>query len=126
MAEPLPLETIQAEFSEESEAWVLKDSKSGKYLIIPHSSYPNRKPIHFFFNKEAAQDTLTEILDVNKKIRNEDVFPVQVKLLQTLREIASGKTNGDGFVVHPPNEVYEFLKSTSIKATDEEFGKFIN
>ena len=119
MAEPLSLEVIQSEFSEESEAWVLKDIKSGKYLIVPHPSYPNRKPIHFFFNKEAAQDILTEILDVNEKIGNEDVFPVQVKLLQTLREIASGKTNGNGFVVHPPNEVFEFLQSKNSEKTDE-------
>ena len=111
MAEPLTLEVIQSEFSEESGAWVLRDEKTGNYLIIPHPNYPNRNPIHFFLNKEAAQDVLTETLDVNKKIENQDILPVQVKLLQTLREIASGQTNGDGFVVHPPNEVYEFLKS---------------
>ncbi len=124
MAEPLSLEVIQSEFSEESEAWVLRDVKSGKYLIIPHPNYLNRKPIHFFFNKEAAQDVLTEVLDVNDKMRNEDVFPVQVKLLQTLREIALGKTNGDGFVVHPPIEVYEFLESKKV-LNDEEFDEFI-
>lgn len=47
---------------------------------------------------------------MNDKMRDEDIFPTRVKLLQTLREIASGKTNGDGFVVHSPNEVFEFLK----------------
>jgi len=124
MAEPLSLEVIKSEFSEESEAWVLRD-ESGKYLIIPHPSYPNRKPIHFFFNKEAAQDVLTEILDVNEELRSEEVLPIQVKLLQTLREIASGKTNGDGFVVHPPNEVYKFPGSKNSGTIDEEFDKFI-
>ncbi len=83
MAEPLSLEVIQSEFSEESKAWGLRDIKSGKYLIIPHPNFPNRKPVHFFLNKEAAQDILTEILDVNDRIKNEDVFPVQVRLLQT-------------------------------------------
>ena len=53
---------------------------------------------------------LVEILDVNDKMRSEDIFPVKVKLLQTLQDIASGKTNGDGFVVHSPNEVIEFLQ----------------
>lgn len=110
MAEPLSLKTIESEFTEETEAWTLRDEKNLRYLIIPHPSYPNRHPIHFFFNQNAAQDILTEILDVNEKLRNEDIFPVKIKLLTTLREIASEKTNGDGFVVHSPNEVYEFLR----------------
>ncbi len=110
MIEPLSLDVIQSEFSEATEAWVLQDEKSGRYLIIPHPKYPKRKPIHFFFKKEAAQDVLIEVLDVNNKMKSEDIFPVKVKLLQTLHHIASGKTNGDGFVVHSPNEVIEFLK----------------
>lgn len=110
MAEPLSLQTIESEFTEDTEAWTLQDEKTGKFLIIPHSRYPNRHPIHFFFSKDRAQDVLTEILHVNEKLRIEDIFPVKVKLLKTLREIASGKTNGDGFGVHSPNEVYEFLR----------------
>ena len=110
MTKPLSLEIIQSEFTEETEAWTLRDEKTLRYLIIPHPSYPNRQPIHFFLNQNAAQDILTEILDVNEKLRSENIFPVKVKLLATLREIASGKTNGDGFVVHSPNEVYEFLR----------------
>jgi len=110
MTKPLSLDVIQSEFSEATEAWVLQDEKSERYLIILHPKYPKRKPIHFFFTKEAAQDVLIEILDVNDKMKNEDIFPVKVKLLQTLHNIASGKTNGDGFIVHSPNEVIEFLQ----------------
>ncbi len=110
MAEPLSLEAIESEFSDQTEAWTLQDKPTEKYLIIPHPKYPGRHPIHFFFNRSAAEDVLTEILHVNHKMKGKDIFPVKVKLLQTLRDIASGKTNGDGFVVHPPNEVYEFLR----------------
>ena len=69
MAEPLLLETIESEFDEATEAWTLQDKQTGKYLIIPHRTYPNRHPIHFFFNEDAAQDVLTEILHVNDELR---------------------------------------------------------
>lgn len=62
MAEPLSLEVIQTEFSEDSEAWVLRDRKSGKYLIIPHPNYPNRKPIHFFSIKKLRKMSLPKFL----------------------------------------------------------------
>ena len=65
MTEPLSLDVIQSEFSEATEAQILQDEKSGRYLIIPHPKYPKRKPIHFFFTKEAAQDVLVETLDLN-------------------------------------------------------------
>lgn len=44
MTDPLSLDTIQSEFSEESEAWVLQDTKSKKYVTIPHPKYPGRNP----------------------------------------------------------------------------------
>lgn len=34
MAEPLSLETIESEFTEETEAWTLRDEKTRRYLII--------------------------------------------------------------------------------------------
>jgi hypothetical protein len=112
MTDPLSLETILAEFSEETEAWVLQDKKSKKYVSIPHSKYPGRNPIHFFLSKNDAESILTEILDVNWALRNRDIFPVNVNLLQAVRSIAADKTlgNADGFVVHPPNEVFEFIR----------------
>lgn len=33
MADPLSLETIVGEFTEDSEAWVLQDTQSKKYLV---------------------------------------------------------------------------------------------
>ncbi|MFZ2313713.1 MAG: hypothetical protein WAV82_13970 [Methylobacter sp.] len=112
MTDPLSLETILAEFSEDAKAWVLQEKKSQKYVTIPHPKYPGRNPIHFFLSKSDAESVLTEILDVNLALRNRDIFPVNVKLLQAIRGIVANKTqsNSDGFVVHPPNEVFEFVR----------------
>ncbi|MCI0614461.1 hypothetical protein L0244_15855 [bacterium] len=112
MTEPLSLDVILGEFSENAEAWVLQDEQSKEYLIIPHEKHPGRHPIHFFLKKEDAQDVLLEILEVNEKLKDKDIFPVKVNLLQALRGIATDKTPGhaDGFVVHSPNEVYEFIR----------------
>ena len=108
MTEPLSLDTILAEFNESSEAWVLQDKKSNKYVVIPHPKYPNRSPIHFFLSKADAEKVLAEIVEVNWSMKNRDIFPVSVKLLTALRGIAKDKTAG--FVVHSPNEVFDFIR----------------
>lgn len=111
MTDPLSLDIIQSEFNEESEAWVLQDTQSKKYVTIPHPKYPGRNPIHFFMSRNDAETVLQEILDVNLTLRNRNILPTKVKLLLACRSIAADKTadNADGFVVHPPNEVYEFI-----------------
>ncbi|MCG5517429.1 MULTISPECIES: hypothetical protein, partial [unclassified Ectothiorhodospira] len=112
MSDPLSLNVIESEFSENSEAWVLQDRQPEKYLTIPHPRYPGRHPIHFFLKKEDAQDVLQEIVEVNPDLADKEIYPVNVKLLQACRGIAANQDpgNADGFVVHPPNEVYEFLQ----------------
>lgn len=112
MTNPLSLDTIKSEFNEDAEAWVLQDTKSKKYVTIPHPKYPGRNPIHFFMSRDNAEAVLQEILDVNWALGNRNIIATKVKLLQACRSIAADKTpgNADGFVVHPPNEVYEFLR----------------
>ena len=117
MTEPYTLETILAEFSEDSEAWVLQEKSSGMYVTIPHPKYPGRNPIHFFMSEPDAQDVLLEILDVNPKLKKKEIYPVKVKLIQAIKGVASGANqlgNADGFVIHSPNEVYEFIKDRAI------------
>ena len=113
MTEPISLDVILSECSEDDDAWVLQDEGSRQYLTIPHPKYPGRDPIHFFLRKEDAQDVLQEVSDANEALRDEDTFPVKVKLKQALRGTAAGSGPGkaDGFVVHSPNEVYEFLRT---------------
>lgn len=113
MTEPLSLEAIQSVFSEDTEMWVLKEQSSGQYVAIPHPKYPGRRPLHFFMSRADAEAMLTEILDVNPGLRGKDIFPAKVKLLQAARSIAAKPVPGgiDSFVVHSPNEVYEFLRN---------------
>jgi hypothetical protein len=115
MTEPLSLDVILSEFSEDDQAWVLQDGTSKQYITIPHPRYPGRRPIHFFLSREDAERVLTEILDAKEELRDKDIFPIQVKLLLALRSVAADRTPGhaDGFVVHSPNEVYEFIRDQS-------------
>ena len=49
MTDPLSQETILAEFSEDTEVWVLQDEKSKKYVTIPHQKCLGGKPNSFLF-----------------------------------------------------------------------------
>ena len=112
MTQPLPLDTVLSEFSETSEAWVLQSTRSGKYLTIPDNRYPGRRPVRFFMSRLDADRMLAEVLKATPSLAAENIAPVSVKLLQALRSIAADATpgNADSFVVHSPNEVYEFIR----------------
>lgn len=109
MTEPLPLDTVLSEFSEESVAWVVQ-GRNGRYLVIPDPRYPGRRPLRFFMSEEDADRVLAEVLKANPGLIAQQVTPRSVKLLAALRGIAADRTpgNADSFVVHSPNEVYEF------------------
>ena len=111
MTEPLSIETILGEFKESDKAWVLRDVESGKYVIIPHPKYPDHSIINFFLNPAQANQVLEEIRKVNPKLRNRNIVSEEIKLLEACRSIAADETprNADSFVVHPYNEVWEFL-----------------
>jgi len=117
MTEPYSLSTILSEFAKNSDAWVLQEKATGLYVTIPHPKYPGRKPIHFFISESDAQDLLVELLDVNEKLEGREIYPVKVKLIPALKGIAAGADNpwnADSFVVHSPNEVFEFIGGNAI------------
>jgi hypothetical protein len=109
---PMSLDVILSEFSEEDDAWVLQDLASNKYIVLPDSRYPGRHPIRFFMTELDAKDLLDQILKVNEKLKGKNIVPVKVKLKTALRGIAAGDQRGmaDSYVVHSPNEVYEFIR----------------
>jgi len=112
VTEPLSLDVILAEFDSAYEAWVLRDPRSGMYVTIPHEKYPGRTIIHFFMSRQDAMDVLQAIArSGNAKIVSAPIIPVKVNLHESLKGVAADKTPGhaDGFVVHSPNEVFEFL-----------------
>ena len=108
---PLPLDTVLSEFSEDSEAWVIQSKNNEKYLTIPDDRYPGRKPIRFFLSKLGAERVLAEVLKVNPSLTTQRLEPINVKMLQALRSLSADKTpeHADSFVIHSPNEVYEFV-----------------
>jgi hypothetical protein len=110
MTQPLPLDTILGEFSEQSDAWVLQSRRQGTFLVIPDNRFPERRPVRFFMSKADADRMLAEVLKAKPSLASERITPVSVKLLQALRDIAADKTPGhaDSFVVYSPNEVFEF------------------
>jgi len=117
MTKPYSIETILSELGEDADAWVLQDKTTSLYVTIPHPNYPGKNPIHFFLSKEDAQSVFIEIADVNPKLKNREIYPVKVKLVQALKGVEAGADNpwnADGFVVHSPNEVYEFVRDNEI------------
>ena len=111
MTQPLPLDTVLGEFSETSQAWVLQSKRQGTYLIVPDNRFPGRRPVRFLMSREDAERLLAEVLKAKPSLAGAQLAPVPVKLLAALRSIAADKTPGhaDSFVVHSPNEVFEFL-----------------
>jgi hypothetical protein len=90
----------------------LRSGRRGTYLTIPDDRFPGRHPVRFFLSHMDAQRLLTEALKVNPALAGEQITPVPVKLLKAIRSLAADKTPGhaDSFVVHSPNEVFEFLQ----------------
>ena len=112
MNKPLPLDTIIGEFSEEYQAWLLQSGVNGQYLVIPDHRFPGRKPIRFFMSELDASRVLEAILRAKPSLIESGLVPVQVRLQDALRKIAADKNpdHVDSFVVHSPNEVFEFIR----------------
>ena len=61
MIQPLSLDVIEGEFSEEYKAWVIQ-GKNVKFLVIPDDRFPGRKPIRFFMSQSDATEFCTPCL----------------------------------------------------------------
>src|SRR5947208_3333598 len=117
MTEPISLEVLEREFDDDKEVWVLRDTRSRKYVIVPDNRFPGRRPIRFFLRKEDANALLTAIREENATFRGRRIDAVKVKLLPSARQIAAAKNpdHADSFVVHSPNEVFEFVRTRARK-----------
>jgi hypothetical protein len=118
MIRPLSLDVIEGEFSEEYEAWVIR-GKNGKFLVIPDNRFPDRRPIRFFMSEADTVSVIDAVLQARPELTSQKLAPVHVRLLDSLRGIAkdSDPNNADSFVVHSPNEVYEFVNSLKARTT---------
>lgn len=111
MTSPLSLDTILGELSDDDETWVLRDQSSGQFVVIPDHRFPGRRPIRFFLSSNDAESVLQELLKVNPTLRGKRICAFKVNTKQSICSIAADKTpeHADAFVVHSPNEVFEFL-----------------
>jgi hypothetical protein len=112
MIQPLSLDVIEGEFSEDYEAWVIR-GKNGKFLVIPDNRFPGRRPIRFFMSEADASKVIDAVLHAKPALASQGLTPVRVRLLDSLRGVAkdTDTNNADSFVVHSPNEVFDFVSS---------------
>jgi hypothetical protein len=104
MIQPLSLDVVLEEFSEEYKAWVIQ-GKSGQYLVIPDNRFPGRRPIRFFMSELDASRVVDAVLQAKPQLAGQNLVPVEVRLLEALRGVAADKnpSHADSFVVHSPN-----------------------
>jgi hypothetical protein len=118
MIQPMSIDVILREFSEEYRAWVI-EAESGKCLAIPDRRFPGRKPILFFKTEYDASRLLGAVLKARPMFESQRLVAVEVRLLETLRRVASDKNRGqtDSFVIHSANEVSDFISQLKPKTT---------
>ncbi len=120
MTKPLPLDTLLGEFSEDYKAWVIQSKKTGQYLVIPDDLFPGRKPIRFFMSETDASRVIDAVLNAKPSLAGAALGPVQVILHDALKRISAEKRSdyADSFVVHSPNEVFEFVRGLQQEKKD--------
>lgn len=110
---PLELDDILADFSEEDRGWMIFDAITGARLNLPdRARYPGVEIVRLFLSEQDARSVIDRTKAAgSKKIANAVLVPVPVPLLETMRGIAARRDAGEkiGYVVHGPNEVYDFL-----------------
>lgn len=112
MNQPIPFEVLETELDAYATAWILQEKQSGNYLLIPHDKYPGRRILHFFLSQGDAEKVLMEVNEANPDLSKRLIMAVEIELFPLLRRIAANQLDGvaDGFVVHSPNEVLDFVR----------------
>ena len=118
MIQPMSLDVVLPEFSEEYKAWVIQ-AISGRYLAIPDNRFPGRRPIVFFKSRYDASRLLDAILKARPVLEPQRLSEVEVRLLETLRGIAADRSRAqaDSFVILSPNEVSDLISQFKPKAS---------
>ncbi len=116
MTQPFSLDVIEEEFSEDYKAWAIQ-AQNGEFLVIPDDRYPGRHPIRFFTSEADAKRVINAVLTAKPELKKANLKPIELPLRDSLRRIAQDPNpeRADSFVVHSPNEVYEFVASLKRK-----------
>ncbi len=112
MIQPLSLDVIEGEISEDYKAWAIQ-ARSGDFLVIPDDRFPGRHPIRFFMSEADAKRVIEAVLTAKPELKRANLTPIELPLRDSLRRIAldPNPEHADSFVVHSPNEVFEFVTS---------------
>ena len=118
MIQPMSLDVVLREFSEEYKVWVIQ-AINGKYLAVPDNRFPGRRPIVFFKSRYDASRLLDAILRVKPGLETQRLIEVEVRLLETLRGVAADRSRAqaDSFVIVSPNEVSDLISQFKPKAS---------
>jgi hypothetical protein len=118
MIQPMSLDVVIREFTEEYKAWVIQ-ANNGRYLMVPDNRFPGRRPVVFFKSRYDASRLLNAILKVRPVLEPQGLIEVEVRLLETLRGIAANRSRAqaDSFVILSPNEVSDLIIQFKPKAS---------
>jgi hypothetical protein len=110
MIQPISLAVMLGDRYLKYKAWVVQ-GKSGRYLVIPDSRFPGRKPIRFFTNEYDASRVLQTALEIRPELAAHKLVAIEVDLAEALQEAAAGGnlSHADSFVILDPGEVYDFI-----------------
>ena len=107
----LSRDTMLAQFTEESQAWVLKSGRSEQYLILPSLEEPDRCLVRFFLTEEDANQILSLALTKVPRLVLARLYVARVPLLESIRRIANGDCDhADSYTVHCSSEVRVLLE----------------
>jgi hypothetical protein len=109
MTNPLDLDAILGEFSEDDNAWTVIDVVTGARLNVPDARYPGTDIVRFLLSRSDAEQLITKATAAAPHLRDAILAAVPVPLIRTAKAIAAQRKSGKkiGFVVHSPNEVFE-------------------
>jgi hypothetical protein len=110
MTKPLDVDTIVGEFSDSDNAWTVIDAVTGARLNVPDPErYSGVEVVRFFLSRSDAEKHIAAVLAASPPLAEAVLVAVPVPLVRTAKAIAARCASGQkvGFVVHPPNEVFE-------------------
>jgi hypothetical protein len=106
----LDIQTVLAEFGDKDQGWIIV-GPGDRELHWPHANYPGTAVVPIFMSKIDA-DTLIEQIPSDAPAKRQALRAKEVRIREFAAIISQRKDAGEniGFVVHPPNEVFEFSK----------------
>ena len=101
---PLNIDAVLSEFDLDKQGFIIVNRSLGSVVTIPDNRYPGRRPVRVFLSRSDCEKVIERLKEA-KPLASEfslEAFPVP--LIIAVRLIA----DADAFVIHGPNEVFDF------------------